>query len=286
MIGYIYRMVVVISFAMLMSSGTAVGQSGITFSKQPLALGATYTVHSELLSEDRALNIYLPPGYNAVDTVLFPVVYLLDGGVDEDFIHVAGILQFCSLSWVAAMPPSVLVGIANKDRKRDFTFPTTISSDKAKFPTTGESHKFIAFMDQELMPFMRTRFKVNANRTLIGQSLAGLLAADILLTKPDMFDKYAIVSPSIWWDGGSLLSRQMATVRHPVDVYVAVGKEGLTPGDKPRVMETDANLFVEKLKKSGNKNLNIHFDYLPDENHATISHQAFFDALKWLNKGK
>jgi hypothetical protein len=61
-----------------------------------------------------------------------------------------------------------------------------------------------------------------------------------------------------------------------------VGKEGLTPTDIPRVMEVDANLLTEKLKSSKSKNLHIVFDYLPEENHGTITHQAVFNALRLL----
>ena len=66
------------------------------------------------------------------------------------------------------------------------------------------------------------------------------------------------------------------------DVYIGVGKEGLSPGDNPRVMEVDANLLAEKLKGSKSKNLHVYFDYLPQENHATVTHQAVFNAFRLL----
>lgn len=285
MMSTLFRLIVV-GCSLLITVSTTLAQPAFKFSKQPLTLGETYTFHSEVLSEDRVLNIYLPSGYDPNDTVLYPVVYLLDGGIDEDFIHVAGILQFNVFAWVAAMPPSVLIGIANVDRKRDFTWPSSVESDKKELSTSGGARKFILFIETELIPFMHTHFKTNAQRTLLGESLGGLLAADILLTKPDMFDKYAIVSPSVWWDGASILEKKMATVRHTIDVYVAVGKEGLTPGPNPRAMETDARLFVDRLKSANSKLLNVHFDYLPEENHATIGHQAYFNGLKWLNRKK
>lgn len=65
-------------------------------------------------------------------------------------------------------------------------------------------------------------------------------------------------------------------------VYIAVGKEGLTPTAIPRVMEVDANLLAEKLRMAKNKNVQVLFDYLPDEDHATILHQAVSNAFKDL----
>ena len=120
---------------------------------------------------------------------------------------------------------------------------------------------------------------------LIGQSLGGLLATEILLKYPEMFNKYLIISPSIWWDDGSLLKKPIETLEklnQKTEVYVGVGKEGLAPSEFPHVMEVDANLLVEKLNSAKNKNLTIYFDYLPDEDHATISHQAIFNGLRSL----
>ena len=79
------------------------------------------------------------------------------------------------------MKKSIVVGIANVDRRRDFTFPTTIEADKKSYPTTGHSDKFIAFIKYELQPNIEKKYKVNTDKTIIGQSLGGLLATEILL---------------------------------------------------------------------------------------------------------
>src|ERR1700739_2907062 len=97
-----------------------------TDSTKPFVLGTIIHIHSVELGANRTLNIYLPDGYNKNDTVKYPVIYLLDGSADEDFIHTVGLLQFCSFPWVNKMPPSIVVGIANTDRKRDFTFASTM----------------------------------------------------------------------------------------------------------------------------------------------------------------
>jgi predicted alpha/beta superfamily hydrolase len=251
---------------------------------KPFVLGYIDEIQSKELSEKRILNIYVPEGYG-LDTLGYDVVYLLDGSQDEDFIHVVGLYQFNNFEWINRVPKSIVVGIANVDRRRDFTYPTTIQKDKERFKTTGNSDKFIAFIEKELQPYIEKRYKVN-NKTIIGQSLGGLLATEILLKKPTLFNQYIIVSPSIWWDNGSLLNSDSAILKEnfsqPTKVYIGVGKEGLTPTDIPRVMEVDANLLTEKLRKTRSKNLKVYFDYLPEENHATITHQAVFNALRLL----
>src|SRR5579862_9911544 len=73
---------------------------------RPFVLGLIDQIHSVELSENRILNIYLPEGYSASDTVTYPVVYLLDGSADEDFIHVVGLYQFNSFPWIDRVPKS------------------------------------------------------------------------------------------------------------------------------------------------------------------------------------
>ncbi len=248
---------------------------------KPFVLGKISTLHSSILHEDRILNIYLPEGY--VDTIAYPVTYLLDGSADEDFIHISGLYQFYSIGWVQKVPPTIVVGIANVDRKRDFTFPTTFPEDLEKWPTTGHSDSFIAFIENELKPFIQSKFKTNGNNTLIGESLGGLLAAEILLSKPYLFNHYLIVSPSIWWDNASLLSKPVykdfVKILPSTHVYIAVGKEGATPGKMPRIMEQDAKLLAEKIQGFGIPENQFKFDFLPDENHATIMHKAAMNGL-------
>ena len=232
------------------------------------------------------LNIYLPQGYNPNDSINYPVTYLLDGSADEDFIHVVGLFQFNNFSWINRVPKSILVGIATVDRRRDFTYPSTIAENQKRDPTSGKSANFISFIESELQPFIEKIYKTNNSKTIIGQSAGGLLATEILIKKPKLFNKYIIISPSLWWDNGSLLNGKseiyQENFQENTDIYIGVGKEGLAPTEIPHVMEVDANLLAEKLKSTKSKHVKVHFDYLPEEDHATITHQAIFNALRIL----
>lgn len=265
----------------LLTAITTQAQNGT----KPFTLGIVDEISSKVLGEKRVLNIYFPEGYKQDDSISYPVIYLLDGSADEDFIHVAGLVQFNSFSWIKRIPNSILVGIATVDRRRDFTYPTSIAGDKKKYPTAGGSQKFIQFIEEELQPYVQKKYKGGQSKMLIGQSLGGLLATEILLTKPQLFDKYVIVSPGIWWDNGSLLKKNTALlekINFSTAVYIGVGKEGLTPGTTHRVMEVDANLLAEKIRNVKNKMVRVEFDYLPEEDHGTIMHQAVANGLRRL----
>ena len=256
-------------------------------SSTPFVLGEIIRLQSKVLAEKRILNIYLPEGYKPEDSLKYPVIYLLDGSADEDFIHIVGLVQYNSFEWIRQLQKSIVVGIATVDRRRDFTFPTTIQTDKKNYPTTGHSDKFISFIETELQPFIEKTFKTTKSKTIIGQSLGGLLATEILFRKPKLFNKYIIISPSLWWNNGSILDLNPEilkdTFTQKIDIYIGVGKEGLTPTVIPRVMEVDANLLADKIKAIKSKTINVLFDYLPQEDHATIMHQAVMNAFRQLH---
>ncbi len=249
-------------------------------------LGIVDEINSTWLNEKRILNIYFPEGYSPNDSVKYPVVYLLDGSADEDFIHVVGLYQYNNFPWINRIPKSIVVGIANVDRKRDFTFPTTIEDDKKKYPTTGGSAKFLAFLEYELQPYIEKTHKTSSDKTIIGQSLGGLVATEILFYKPHLFNRYIIVSPSVWWNNYTIMDKKPQILEKnystKTDIYIGVGKEGMIPGTQKRTMEKDAELLYKKIKAAKNDAVKVWFDYLPNENHATVTHQAVFNALRIL----
>ncbi|MEM7511322.1 MAG: alpha/beta hydrolase-fold protein [Bacteroidota bacterium] len=249
--------------------------------KQPFILGEKLTLQSDILQEERTLNVYLPAGYQPDSAKNYPVIYLLDGSEDEDFIHVAGLIQYGTFPWVNILPPSILVGIGNVDRRRDFTYPTTIAQDQKDFPTAGNSESFIKFLENELQPYIEETYSTSTEKMLVGQSLAGLLATEVLLKKPDLFSQYVIISPSLWWDNESLLELDSPDLsgenRNSIPVFVGVGKEG-------EIMEGDARTLVRKLQTFSRTGASTQFQYFSDEDHATIFHIALYKAFQWMGK--
>lgn len=266
----------VILFLVVFALGNVIAQ------KAAFVLGHVDTLYSKVLSEKRILNIFLPSGYSPDSAHTYPVIYLLDGAADEDFIHIAGLVQFASFPWVEQLPPSILVGIANTDRKRDFTytsatgfkFPPELAAYQSAYKNAGGSAHFMDFVEKELQPYIDQAYKTNAEKTLIGQSLAGLMATEFLLKKPHLFNQYIIMSPSLWWDNESLLRIQPTQPIPGTKVYIAVGKEG-------KMMENDARGLAKLLQKS-QKFAKVLFEYLPEEDHGTILHPAVARAFKWM----
>ncbi len=251
-------------------------------SKQNLVIGDILKINSKELNEERTLNIYLPDGYNPDSSTSYNTIYLLDGTIDEDFLHIVGLVQFFSLQF--HLPPTIVVGIANIDRKRDFTFHTDIKDLKKQFPTTGKSEYFINFLEKELIPFIEKKYNVDKRRILIGQSLGGLLATEVLLKKPTIFTDYLIVSPSLWWDNESMLDNASKLLDKTNDfsarIYVSVGEE------EPKIMRKEAKAIFKKLSKSSKNKLKLKFNLMGNEDHASILHNSIYQGFKWLYKVK
>lgn len=250
-------------------------------SVSPLNIGEVINMYSATLKEDRILNVYLPLSYTEETASSYPVIYVLDGSMDEDFIHIAGLVQFCSFPWVDLVPESIVVGVANVDRQRDFTYPTAIAADQKDFPKAGGSAAFIEFMSQEVVPLVNKQYQTNGESMLIGQSLGGLLATEVLFRSPDLFDQYVIVSPSLWWDNGSLMDVPMQAHVEPIDVFVTVGEED-------RQMVGGALQLVSKLQDWRSMETNgskvVHYAILPEYNHGDILHAAVYEAFKQFKR--
>ncbi|GHE84252.1 alpha/beta hydrolase [Thalassotalea profundi] len=247
------------------------------FTSSELSIGEKVEFHSTILNEKRVLNIYLPESYKKNSTKQYPVIYLLDGSIEEDFIHIAGLVQFNSFSWINNIPETIVVGIANIDRKRDFTFKSTNSIDLKELPTSGGSAYFIQFIANELQPLIDSNYRTNKTKTLIGQSLGGLLATEILFKTPYLFDHYIIISPSLWWNDESLLKVTPKYLKAPQSVYIGVGKEG-------DVMERVAESLYQKVNKSSPTSTKIFFNYFEKLSHGDTLHLAIYDAFEKIFK--
>lgn len=269
---------IILSLILTLTAGLSPAQTlPKQISERDFSIGKSIQIESVILGEMRDLNIYLPLSYSSDSLKTYPVIYLLDGSKDEDFIHISGIVQFGSFSWINMVPESIVVGITNVDRRRDFTYPSNNKLEQQDFPTSGKSERFIEFLEKELRPFIDSSFRTNNVKTIIGQSLGGLLATEILFKSPDLFDNYIIVSPSLWWDNENLLNYQPITYTAKKSIYIAVGKEG-------EVMERTAKELYKKLNHEKATGTELYFDFLEDKTHGDALHEAVYNAFEKIFK--
>jgi len=242
----------------------------------PLAFGETFTINSKVLSETRRVNVYLPPGYKESAETRLPVLYMPDGGMAEDFLHVAGLVQVSVGNGTAR--PFLLVGIENTERRRDMTGPTENENDRKIAPRVGGSGAFRKFIRDELMPQVRGRYRTTNEAAIVGESLAGLFVVETFLLEPDLFDTYIAFDPSLWWnnqklvvDAGGLLRARPKTGK---TLYLVSSGE-----DREATQR-----FADILGKDAPTGLRWHYEKMPDEKHSTIYHPAALKAFRAVFK--
>ena len=240
----------------------------------PLAIGQTFTLESRVLGETRRINVYLPPAYTDSATLRLPVLYMPDGGIAEDFLHVAGLVQVSVGN--GTMRPFILVGIENTQRRRDLTGPTTNAEDKKIAPKVGGSAAFRQFIREELMPQVKQRYRTTPETAIVGESLAGLFVVETLLLEPDLFNTYVAFDPSLWWNNGQLAKQASALLHAPGrlarTVYLATSSQGSIAATRGLV------------KAAGARAGNWHYEAMPQETHATIYHPAALKAFRLVFK--
>jgi predicted alpha/beta superfamily hydrolase len=249
-----------------------------THAAAPLVIGETFTIESKTLGETRRINVYLPPAYAASAASRLPVLYMPDGGMAEDFLHVAGLVQVSVGN--GTMRPFIVVGIENTERRRDLTGPTRVDEDRRIAPRVGGSAAFRTFIRSELMPAITNRYRTTAETAIMGESLAGLFVVETLLLEPTLFDTYIAIDPSLWWNGNELVTsaaKQWASIPHSrtKTVYLASSSD-----DREHLTRQLAAL----LEKSARATLTLHYQPMPGETHATIYHPAALGAIRLLFK--
>ncbi len=263
--------------ALWLSAVAAGGTAPIAATRAtPLTIGESFQLRSELLGETRRINVYSPSGFSIANAKPLPVLYMPDGGLAEDFLHIAGLLQVGVGN--GTMRPWLLIGIENTERRRDLTGPTENAEDRKIAPRVGGAQTFRNFIRRELMPEIQRRYKTTSESAIIGESLAGLFVLETFLREPDLFNFYIAMDPSLWWNNQKLLNdeRNLLTrgARSGKSLFVAASS---TPGAVAAMQRFETPLIAAAIP-----GLSFKFKQYPLETHATIYHPAAVDAFRTL----
>ena len=240
----------------------------------PIPEHVILTIQSEILDEPRTIPVYTPPGYEESDDA-YPVLYMPDGGICEDFPHIVNRVD--ALVSAGELAPVIVVGIENTFRRRDLTPDSQDESEAQIAPIDDGATAFRAFIRGELMPQINSTYRTSGQTAIIGESAAGLFIVDTLFRDSQLFDRYIAMDPSIYWDNHELV--RLTPERLPVLSglgltfwFTAAGTEDIYP-------HTDA--LAEILEQSAPDDMSWTYDPRPDEDHYTIYRATEEDALRW-----
>lgn len=250
---------------------------------------SSFTLHSTILNEQRNFDIYVPASPKGNPEV----IYVLDG--QAQFANVVNALKQLN------QDQKIVVGIGNIWlRDRDYT-PTHVKAssfvDSNAAAVSGGGEKFIEHLEKELFPYISSHYRVGNSRVLIGHSLGGLLAMEILLNHGQLFNKYIVIDPSMWWDNEKLLEqfRSQRAISFPQkSIFLAIANTRNKDKNTIELIRKDTSQLtamirpslslLDNLQSRSRTNFRLEWKYYSDYDHFSVFLPAVTDGLKFLLK--
>ena len=231
-------------------------------------------IQSKEVNELRTINVWTPQEYkSSADS--FMVLYMPDGGVEEDFPHIANTLN--ELIIAKKIPPVILVGIENTQRRKDLSGPTNVKKDKEIAPVVGGAPAFRAFINNELIPEINKKYRTNNKKGIIGESLAGLFVTETFLMYPETFDFYIAFDPSVWWNDKYLVK----TADLQLSKFPNTPKTFWFAGSSAEDISKNVRKLADVLKAKNVTTIKWKYEDEAKETHKTIFRATKEKALIW-----
>jgi predicted alpha/beta superfamily hydrolase len=261
-------------------------------------LGHMDSLRSTILKENRKFYVHVPTSAaGRAATQRYPVVYLFDA--DAQFAAATSMIQYLSTNYNTLCPEMIVVGLLHADRRKDLT-PTHVAGNPPFWApgaskTSGGGEPFIAFLEQELMPYIDRHYPTQPRKILIGHSLGGLAVMQIFVHHTRLFDSYICLDPSMWWDNQVLLKetkRALETRRfNGTSLYLGIANTADEGMDVPTVLAdtSAATLHMRSVltlqsyfERNPQNGLKYRGKYYPDDSHMSVPFIAEYDALRFL----
>ena len=270
---------VIIAFCLsVISNASFASEKNIGFLKNEISIGQSYVV-SKKEGDNYEVNIYLPRSYSKKTDIQYPVLYLIDGGRNQDFSHIAGLADLASVN-PYIYREVIIVGIQTKNRLFELTSMNRDPRYNRPEGSVGGSDEFRAFLKSKVIPYVENKLRTNEKRIVMGESLAGLFIAETLVKTPELFTDYVSISPSLWYDDRYLSKSALSLLNKHNDntrsLYIAMADEGGT-------MQKGLDELLGAIKQSKLENLRVKYkDNSQSDSHWSIYHGEALAALKWL----
>lgn len=238
---------------------------------------------SQLNGQNYKLYINFPRDYKN-DGDEYPVLYILDAEIDF------GGVKFIAerLMKDKLIPEILIVGIAYDTNYSDFYLLrcrdlTPTKSIEYDCPGSGGAENFRKFMEMELFPFIQKNYNADAtDRALFGYSFGGLFGAYCLFNTPQMFSRYLLLSPSLWWNKKIVFTDIPEKLDSSIFLYVTTGELENVKEHFGESMVDHQNELENILKSKKYNALKMKFEIQENETHRTIFGTGFTKGLRFI----
>lgn len=236
------------------------------------------------------LFVGLPPDYDPQGEQRYPVIYVLDGNVTFPFVVNAERMFVL----FGEAPELIVVGIGYPaefftdtfaPRWHDLTPWRNAAIDAAESEKRGlELHsggapEFLRFLRERAIPFVDTNYRTTQDRALWGHSFGGLFALYTLFEAPDLFQRYAITSPSVNFSEGSVFAHEAAYAEAHEALQARVF---LAHGSEEQALGNPVARLVAVLRTREYEGLELQTEVFPGETHVSVFPGAFSRGLRFM----
>lgn len=244
---------------------------------------------SKFNNQNYQIKISYPKNYFKNKNKKYPVLYIIDA--ETNFGGVSYIVQ--RLIKDKLIPEILVVGIAyNTDyknfyrlRSRDLTpvKAPNLRMGNNNVDPTGGAPDFSEFIEKELFPFVDKNYRIKKeDRAIYGHSYGGLFGSYLLLNKPNLFNRYLLLGPSLWFKDKILVKQASNTklkLNKNVEFYMGSGEEEF------RIDDFQVE-FINFLKEKNIQKLHIKSEVIENETHRTIFGVGFTNGLRFIYRKK
>ncbi len=243
----------------------------------PIEIGQQFVIKSRVLDQDRSVMLYLPDSYDYGNQA-YPVLYMTDAR--SHFYHFSAIADF--QAQVNRMPEIIIVALVNIDRTHDLS-PNPGAVLAKKYPTAGGANRFIAFIRDELIPFIEKNYRTQPYRLHVGNSLGGLLVAHSFVTEPDLFNAYISISPPLHWNNFNTLTK-MDQLLSGIPLQSKFFYMTMADADR-EIMLKGTRDMAAVLARHPDQGVRFTYKMMENEDHSSNAHRSLYNALEALYDG-
>jgi enterochelin esterase-like enzyme len=224
-------------------------------------IGKKYIIKSDVLNEDRTIQVYTPESYITSTNKKYPVLYILDG--QRLFLHGVSVIQSFTAQFNLS-PDIIVVGINNKYPDR---FNHFLGTD------------FLDFIEEELITYIDAKYQTSDERLIFGWEYGGAFVIGSIIDRPHLFDAHIAASPypihEDRFDGTSRIDMLKEKLEQPFSSFVY-----FTVSANEGMVEDGTNQLEALLKNKAPKTLQWDYRVIEGAEHRATAYPGLYHGLR------